>query len=215
MKYKAVLYDMDGTVLDTLADLTDAVNVSLRRFGLPEQPAMHVRDVLGNGARRLIMGCLPENTDEKTVDAVLEFYKPYYDAHCREKTAPYPGITELMQRLRDAGVKQAVVSNKPDGAVKELAELFFGGLIESAVGESETVRLKPCPDAVLAAAKLMGVSKDECVYVGDSEVDIETARRAGMDCISVAWGFRDEDMLRAEGASCIVHSAEELFEALK
>ena len=98
---------------------------------------------------------------------------------------------------------------------KELAELFFGGLIESAVGESETVRLKPCPDAVLAAAKLMGVSKDECVYVGDSEVDIETARRAGMDCISVAWGFRDEDMLRAEGASCIVHSAEELFDALK
>ena len=146
---------------------------------------------------------------------MLEFYKPYYDAHCREKTAPYPGITELMQRLRDAGVKQAVVSNKPDGAVKELAELFFGGLIESAVGESETVRLKPCPDAVLAAAKLMGVSKDECVYVGDSEVDIETARRAGMDCISVAWGFRDEDMLRAEGAACIVHSAEELFEALK
>ena len=176
---------------------------------------MHVRDVLGNGARRLIMGCLPENTDERTADAVLEFYKPYYDAHCREKTAPYPGITELMQRLRDAGVKQAVVSNKPDGAVKELAELFFGGLIESAVGESETVRLKPCPDAVLAAAKLMGVSKDECVYVGDSEVDIETARRAGMDCISVAWGFRDEDMLRAEGAACIVHSAEELFEALK
>ena len=215
MKYKAVLYDMDGTVLDTLADLTDAVNVSLRRFGLPEQPAMHVRDVLGNGARRLIMGCLPENTDERTADAVLELYKPYYDAHCREKTAPYPGITELMQRLRDAGVKQAVVSNKPDGAVKELAELFFGGLIESAVGESETVRLKPCPDAVLAAAKLMGVSKDECVYVGDSEVDIETARRAGMDCISVAWGFRDEDMLRAEGAACIVHSAEELFEALK
>lgn len=215
MKYKAVLYDMDGTVLDTLADLTDAVNVSLRRFGLPEQPAMHVRDVLGNGARRLIMGCLPEGTDERTADAVLEFYKPYYDAHCREKTAPYPGITELMQRLRDAGVKQAVVSNKPDGAVKELAELFFGGLIESAVGESETVRLKPCPDAVLAAAKLMGVSKDECVYVGDSEVDIETARRAGMDCISVAWGFRDEDMLRAEGASCIVRSAEELFDALK
>lgn len=215
MKYKAVLYDMDGTVLDTLADLTDAVNVSLRHFGLPEQPAMHVRDVLGNGARRLIKGCLPEGTDERTADAVLEFYKPYYDAHCREKTAPYPGITELMRRLRDAGVKQAVVSNKPDGAVKELAELFFGGLIESAVGESETVRLKPCPDAVLAAAKLMGVSKDECVYVGDSEVDIETARRAGMDCISVAWGFRDEDMLRAEGASCIVHSAEELFDALK
>ncbi len=215
MKYKAVLYDMDGTVLDTLADLTDAVNVSLRRFGLPEQPAAHVRDVLGNGARRLIMGCLPENTDDKTTEAVLAFYKPYYDAHCREKTAPYPGILPLMQRLRDAGVKQAVVSNKPDSAVKELAELFFGGLITSAVGESETVRLKPCPDAVLAAARLMGVDREECVYVGDSEVDIATARSAGMDCISVAWGFRDEDMLRASGASLIVRSAEELYEALK
>ncbi len=215
MKYKAVLYDMDGTVLDTLADLTDAVNVSLRRFGLPEQPAAHVRDVLGNGARRLIMGCLPENTDDKTAEAVLAFYKPYYDAHCREKTAPYPGILPLMQRLRGAGVKQAVVSNKPDAAVKELAELFFGGLITSAVGESETVRLKPCPDAVLAAARLMGVEKNECVYVGDSEVDIATARNAGMDCISVAWGFRDEDMLRASGASLIVRSAEELYEALK
>ena len=215
MKYKAVLYDMDGTVLDTLADLTDAVNVSLRRFGLPEQPAAHVRDVLGNGARRLIMRCLPENTDDKTAEAVLAFYKPYYDAHCREKTAPYPGILPLMQRLRDAGVKQAVVSNKPDSAVKELAELFFGGLITSAVGESEAVRLKPCPDAVLAAARLMGVDREACVYVGDSEVDIATARSAGMDCISVAWGFRDEDMLRASGASLIVRSADELYEALK
>ncbi len=215
MKYKAVLYDMDGTVLDTLDDLTDAVNAALRRFGFAAQPRSHVRKALGNGARRLIMGCLPENVDPAAAEAVLEFYKPYYDAHCREKTAPYPGITALMQRLRDAGVKQAVVSNKPDSAVKELAELFFHGLIESAVGESETVRLKPCPDAVLAAAKLMGVSKDECVYVGDSEVDIETARNAGMDCISVAWGFRNEDMLRAEGASLIVHNADELFEALK
>ena len=215
MKYKAVLYDMDGTVLDTLADLTDAVNVSLRRFGLPEQPAAHVRDVLGNGARRLIMRCLPENTDDKTAEAVLAFYKPYYDAHCREKTMPYPGILSLMQRLHGAGVKQAVVSNKPDAAVKELAELFFGGLVTSAVGESDTVRLKPCPDAVLAAARLMGVEKNECVYVGDSEVDIATARNAGMDCISVAWGFRDEDMLRASGASLIVRSADELYEALR
>ncbi len=215
MKYKAVLYDMDGTVLDTLADLTDAVNAALRRFGLPEQPAVRVRAALGNGARRLITACLPENTDEATAEAVLTFYKPYYDAHCREKTAPYPGILPLMQRLRDAGVKQAVVSNKPDSAVKELAELFFGGLITSAVGESETVRLKPCPDAVLAAARLMGVDREECVYVGDSEVDIATARSAGMDCISVAWGFRDEDMLRASGASLIVRSAEELYEALK
>ena len=215
MKYKAVLYDMDGTVLDTLADLTDAVNTALRRFGFAEQPASHVRDVLGNGARRLINRSLPEGVDPETAEEVLVFYKPYYDAHCREKTAPYPGIIALMQRLREAGVKQAVVSNKPDGAVKELAGLFFGGLIESAVGESETVRLKPCPDAVLAAAALMGVGKDECVYVGDSEVDIETARNAGMDCISVAWGFRDEDMLRASGASCIVHSADELFEALR
>ena len=215
MRYRAVLYDMDGTVLDTLADLTDSVNYTLRRFSMPERTAAEVRRFLGNGALHLIKEAVPAGTDEKTVQEVLDFYKPYYDAHCRIKTAPYDGIPQLMEKLREAGVRQAVVSNKPDTAVRELAAVFFPGLLESAVGESASVRRKPCPDTVEAAMRVMGLEKRDCGYVGDSEVDIATARNAGMDCISVAWGFRDEPELVAAGASCIVHSAEELYEKLK
>lgn len=215
MKYKAVLYDMDGTVLDTLSDLTDAVNFSLARFGYPARGTREVRGFLGNGARRLIELAVPAGTEEADILRVLEFYKPYYDAHCRVKTAPYDGILPLMRRLRAAGVMQAVISNKPDPAVQELAAAFFPGLLEYAVGESAAVRRKPAPDAVNAAAARLGLDKAECVYVGDSEVDIATARSAGMDCISVCWGFRDAEELEKAGASCLVHSAEELFEKLQ
>lgn len=214
MKYKAVLYDMDGTVLDTLADLTDAVNHTLVHFGLPEVSARRVRAALGNGAARLIAAALPQGTDSALADKVLQYYKPYYAANCKVKTAPYRGIVELMQRLNAAGVRQAVISNKPDGAVRRLAEEFFPGLLEFAVGESETVRRKPCPDAVNAAVAAMGLEKAECVYIGDTEVDILTAQNAGLDCIAVAWGFRDEDELLRSGAKTIVHTADELYTAL-
>lgn len=215
MKYKAVLYDMDGTVLDTLKDLTEAVNYSLRHFKLPEVDAVRVRAALGNGAKQLIDACLPETCDAALAKEVLDFYKPYYDAHCRVETAPYPGIIEIMTRLKNEGVRQAVISNKPDRAVHELADAFFGELLELAVGESATVRRKPCPDSVNAAAEKMGLEKRKCVYIGDSEVDILTARNAGMDCISVAWGFRDEEELVENGATVIVRSAEELYSALQ
>lgn len=214
MKYKAVLYDMDGTVLDTLADLTDAVNHSLSHFALPETTPRNVRSALGNGAARLIAACVPAGTDPALAEELLEYYKPYYAAHCNEKTAPYPGIIELMQRLKQAGVKQAVISNKPDNAVRPLADAFFPGLLEFAVGESETVRRKPCPDAVNAAVAAMGLEKAECVYIGDTEVDVLTARNAALDCIAVAWGFRDEEELEAVGAKTIVHTADELYAAL-
>lgn len=210
MKYKAVLYDMDGTVLNTLDDLTDAVNTALRRFDMPERSAAHVRASLGNGAQWLIEQCLPEGTDSELAAKVLAFYKPYYDAHCRIKTAPYSGILPLMHRLKELGVKQAVVSNKPDKAVRELADTFFDGLLELAVGESETVRRKPWPDSVNAAAAAMGVDKAQCVYVGDSEVDIQTAKNAGMDCISVTWGFRDAEQL-AKDADCMVDDVAALY----
>lgn len=214
MKYKAVLYDMDGTVLDTLRDLTDAVNHSLAHFALPSVTDAQVRASLGNGAAKLIEKCVPDGTGDELTERVLQYYKPYYDAHCSVKTAPYPGIIALMTRLKEAGVKQAVISNKPDFAVRELAEEFFAGLLEFAVGESETVRRKPCPDAVNAAAEAMGLGKTECVYIGDTEVDILTAQNAGMDCVAVAWGFRDEAELEAAGAESIVYSAEELYSAV-
>lgn len=214
MKYKAVLYDMDGTVLDTLADLTDAVNHALAHFDLPQTTARRVRAALGNGAARLIAETVPQGTDAALIDEVLRYYKPYYDAHCNEKTAPYPGIIELMRCLNAAGVKQAVISNKPDNAVRQLADAFFPGLLELAVGESETVRRKPCPDAVNAAVAAMGLEKAECVYIGDTEVDILTAQNAAIDCIAVAWGFRDEEALKQAHAQTIVHTADELYAVL-
>lgn len=215
MKYKAVLYDMDGTVLDTLQDLTDSVNAALAQFAMPPRRPEEIRSFLGNGAQRLIELSVPTGTDAAETRRVLDYYKPYYDAHCRIKTAPYAGIVELMRALKAAGVKQAVVSNKPDAAVRELASEFFPDLLESAIGESAAVRRKPSPDTVEVAMSEMGLTARECVYVGDSEVDIATAKNAGMDCISVAWGFRDEPELVAAGASTIVRTVPDLAAALE
>ena len=204
MAYRAVLYDMDGTVLDTLEDMADSVNESLSRFALPPVTLDKVRRSVGNGARKLIFRVVPEGTDPALTERVLAFYKPWYDAHCRVKTRPYAGVPELMARLRDRGIAQAIISNKPDPAVQELARAFFPGLLETAVGESAAVRTKPNPDAILAAVKQMGVPLEQCVYVGDSEVDVEAARNAGLDCISVSWGFRSVEQLLAAGAARIV-----------
>lgn len=210
MAYQAVLYDMDGTVLDTLSDLAAAVNAAMRQFSLPGVPRGKVCASLGNGASYLIHACVPEGTDEALTERVLAWYKPYYDAHCRIETRPYPGIPELMARMKARGIRQAIISNKGDAAVQELAAEFFPGLLETAVGESATVRRKPDPDAVLAAAARMGMERRDCVYVGDTEVDLRTARNAGMDCIAVSWGFRSEAQLIAAGAARIAHSAREL-----
>ena len=210
MRYRAVLFDMDGTVLDTLDDLFDSINYSLAQFSLPPVGREHVRQSLGNGAAFLVGRCVPPENGEGLRDEVLAFYKPWYDAHCSIKTRPYDGILPLMRRLREKGLMLAIISNKPDPAVQELAEAFFPGLLELAVGESAAVRRKPAPDTVLSAAVQLGLSPEECVYVGDSEVDLETARRAGMDCVSVTWGFRDEEQLLAAGASRLVRSPGEL-----
>ena len=210
MAYRAVLYDMDGTVLDTLSDLEAACNTALKQFGLPEMPREKVRQSLGNGADRLIRDCVPEGTDEELIRKVIAWYRPWYDEHCCILTAPYPGIVPLMERLKARGIPQAIISNKADAAVQELAERFFPGLLETAVGESATVRCKPDPDAVLAAARQIGVPIKECVYVGDTEIDLATARNAGLDCLLVAWVFRNEEQLRAAGATSIAYTAEEL-----
>ena len=211
MRYQGVLWDMDGTVLDTLEDLWAAVNVSLRRFSLPEASLEAVRAGLGNGAAHLISCVAPEEKREQ----VLAFYKPWYDAHCNLKTRPYPGILPLMGALRAGGVRQAIISNKPDPAVQELAKSYFPGLLETAVGESETVRRKPNPDAVLAAVRQMGLTVADCVYIGDTEVDLATAKNAGMACIAVSWGFRSREQLIASGATRIAATAEELEKLLE
>jgi len=215
MKYKAVLFDMDGTVLNTLGDLAAAVNHTLREFSMPERSIAEVAAALGNGAAYLIAHTVPDGTPKELTDKVLAAYAPYYDAHCDILTGPYDGIVPLMQKLRERGVKLAVISNKQDTAVKPLAEKYFPGLLEIAVGESAEVRRKPNPDAVLAALCHIGVEREEAIYVGDTEVDLQTARNAGMECASVDWGFRTREQLLGFGAARIVSSAEELLEALE
>ena len=210
MKYQAVLFDMDGTVLDTLDDLCDSINHSLAEFSLPQVSREHVRQCLGNGAAFLVSHSIPAGSSPELEANVLAFYKPWYDAHCLIKTAPYEGILPMMQSLKEQGLRLAIISNKPDRAVQELSDAFFPGLLELSVGESPSVRRKPAPDTVLTAASQIGLSVDQCVYVGDSEVDLQTARNAGMDCISVTWGFRDEAQLIEAGAYVLVRTPEEL-----
>ena len=214
MKYKAVLFDMDGTVLDTLGDLAAAVNHTLREFSMPERSIAEVAAALSNGAAYLIAHTVPDGTSKELTDKVLAAYALYYDAHCDILTGPYDGIVPLMEKLRDKGVKLAVISNKQDTAVKPLAEKYFPGLLEIAVGESAEVRRKPNPDAVLAALRHIGVEREDAIYVGDTEVDLQTARNAGMECASVDWGFRTREQLVEIGAEHIFDTVQELEEYL-
>lgn len=210
MRYKAVLFDMDGTVLDTLDDLTNAVNHVLAEYGMPLLERRQAAAYLGNGARYLLSRAVPAGTPETLLEEMLQIYQPWYDSHCAILTAPYPGILPLMQSLHGAGVKLAVISNKQDTAVRQLAQQHFPGLLETAVGESAAVRRKPNPDAVLAALREMGVARSDAIYVGDTEVDLRTAENAGLPCAAVGWGFRTEEELHKAGAGYVFRTAEEL-----
>ena len=210
--YQAILFDMDGTVLDTLRDLNAAVNRTMRQFGYAPQSLDDTRRFVGNGSRLLIERSVPAGTAPEQIEAVLAWYLPDYNAHANDTTAPYAGILPLMRRLRAAGKKLAIVSNKPDRIVRQLAEIHFPGLLETAVGEDEAhgVRRKPAPDTLLAAAKKLDTAPCDCLYVGDSEVDVLTARRAEMDCASVLWGFRSREELIAARATMLFETPEEL-----
>lgn len=214
MLYKTAIFDMDGTILDTLADLTDSVNAAMCWVGAPERSIDEVRRFVGNGAYKLIERSLPDGTGRGRIEDVLNFYRPYYETHSRLKTAPYAGIPEVLSELRSNGIRLAVASNKPDGAVKQLAAHYFPGLFDTAVGDRAGLRVKPAPDLLQVAMGVLGADAASTVYVGDSDVDIETAKNAGIPCISVAWGFRDEDFLRENGARTIVHDAAALYAAI-
>ena len=206
MKY-GILWDLDGTLLDTLEDLMDGVNYALRQFGYPERTLEEVRCFVGNGAKRLIDQAVPENADPQPV---FELFRSYYADHCQIKTRPYTGIPEALEAL---GKKypMAVVSNKPDVAVKPLCAQYFPGIY--ALGESEGCPRKPAPDMVFKAMAAIGV--DACVYVGDSEVDVVTAKNAGVPCLSVLWGFRDRAEIEAMGGVHFCDSREKLVEKLE
>ena len=204
MKYQLAIFDLDGTILDTLDDLADSLNYALEKSGYPVRTRDEVRRFVGNGIRKLIERGVPSGTDAESVSRVHEDFTAYYKVHCADKTKPYENIPELLKKLRENGVKTAVVSNKADYAVQDLCVQYFEGLFDAAVGEREGVRKKPAPDSVNAVLEKLGVNRENSVYIGDSDVDVETARNSGMNCIAVDWGFRDRDLLISSGAEIIV-----------
>lgn len=205
-----IIFDLDGTLLNTLEDLKDSTNFALNEFGCPQRNIEEVRQFVGNGVRKLIERAIPNGTDNPNCDACLKTFKSHYAENMYNKTAPYNGIIEMLKELRANNIKVAVVSNKFDAAVKELCKKYFGNLIQIAIGESENVRKKPAPDSVLKAIKELNSSVENCIYAGDSDVDVQTAKNTGIDCIGVTWGFRDRELLKSEGAKYIVDNPSEI-----
>ena len=202
---------MDGTLLDTLQDLWMSTNHALRSCGMPERSRDEVRQFVGNGVGLLIHRAVPEGTLKEKEERCFQAFRAHYVRHCQDHTAPYPGIDEMLKRLKEKGFKMGIVSNKLQAGVTELHEAWFKDTIDVAIGESEDVHRKPAPDMVLRALEAMDVKTTEAVYVGDSDVDIETARRAGLPCISVLWGFRSRDFLVAHGATTLVKSPQDVL----
>ena len=211
--YYTYIFDLDGTLLDTLNDLTAAVNYALRSFGMPEHSRDEVRGFVGNGVRLLMTRAVPDGEQNPRFEEVFDTFRQYYLEHSLDTTRPYDGIPEMLVTLRQRGCRLAVVSNKFYAATEELCRHFFPDTIEVAVGEHEAegIRKKPAPDTVNEALSQLGVDGRHAVYVGDSDVDLQTARNAGLPCISVLWGFRDKDFLMANGATTFITSPEELI----
>lgn len=212
IKYDSVIFDLDGTLLSTLGDLHTAVCAALSSNGMPVRTLDEVRSFLGNGIRLLIERAVPAGTDKAAVDSVFESFKKYYGDHCEDTTAPYEGVLCLLEKLKSDRIKCAIVSNKADFAVKKLADHFFGGLIETAIGEREGIAKKPAPDSVFEAIRILG-SKHP-VYVGDSEVDVATAKNAKIAGSFVDWGFRSREVLLSAGALEISSTPDELYRKL-
>ncbi len=211
MKYKLVVFDLDGTILNTLEDLADSTNYALRENGLPERSIEQVRCFVGNGIRKLMERAVPEGTEEAVIRCVHESFTAHYKVHCADKTKAYDGVLELLRALRDAGCMTAVVSNKADYGVQTLCQDYFPGLFDFAVGEREGIRRKPNPDSVNEVLEKLKVRREDAVYIGDSDVDIQTAKNAGLDCISVTWGFRGREFLLQHGAVKFAETPEEIY----
>ena len=208
--WRGIIFDLDGTLLNTLTDLANAVNAALAKHGFPQRTLTEVRSFVGNGIAKLAERAIPEGRNNPAYEAVLADTRAEYARRCRENTVPYEGITDALRTLHDAGYAMAVVSNKPDAQVKKLCADFFPDLFTAAIGAREGVPLKPNPAPLLTAVQEIGCKAAECVYVGDSDVDILTARNAEIPCISVLWGFRDRDVLTQAGGSHFADSPAEM-----
>lgn len=211
MKYNTVIFDLDGTLLNTLDDLRDSLNEVLAMKGFETKSLEEVRRFVGNGVRNLVRLSVPEHCTEDEVTLVMDEFKKNYSQNMQNKTRPYNGIMELLLDLNRFNYKIAIVSNKFDPAVKSLARTYFGNLIPVAIGETGEIRRKPAPDSIFSAIKELGSDLNRTIFIGDSETDIQTAKNAGIPCIGVTWGFRCREVLREEGADYLIDTPKELL----
>lgn len=211
MRYKAVICDLDGTLLNTLEDLMDSVNYGLLLHGKPKISLEQTRRYVGNGVAKLIERAVPQGTTKEEEAEILAKFKSYYDKHSKDKTMPYEGILDMLKTLKANGMKLAIVSNKINSAVGPLAEEYFEGLIDVAIGETKEVPKKPAPDMIYKALSELGIEKQDAVFIGDSDVDVETGINSGVDMITVLWGFRDREELENVGATVFIERPQDLF----
>ena len=213
-KKDTVIFDLDGTLLNTLDDLRDSVNAVMKKYGYPQHSLEQIRTFVGNGIGKLMERSVPGGRENEQFEQAFADFKSYYTDHCQIKTKPYDGVVYLMKCLSEQGFKLAIVSNKNDAAVKELNEIYFSRYTNAAIGERKGVRRKPAPDSVYAALDQLGSDIEKAVYIGDSDVDYETAVHCGMDCILVSWGFRDRELLESFDGAVVVDRCAEIRELL-
>lgn len=210
-EYKTYVFDLDGTLLNTINDLAASVNFALKEYGMPQHTVDEVRNFVGNGVKKLMERAVPDGLDNPLFEDAYATFKKHYLEHGLDTTKPYPGIVDLLRELKKSGKNIAVVSNKFYDATGELVRHFFGEYVKVAIGERENIRKKPAPDTVLEAFRLLGVDKEDAVYIGDSDVDVNTAKNFGIPCISVLWGFRDKEFLIENGATTFVETPQEIL----
>lgn len=209
-KYKTYIFDLDGTLLSTLADLAASTNYALRTHHMPERSIDEVRRFVGNGVKKLMERAIPDGLNNPLFEDTFATFRQHYMQHNLDTTQPYPGIMQLLEQLKAEGKNIAVVSNKFYAATRELCCHFFGDLVPVAIGEREDIRKKPAPDTVIEALRELGVDKEGAVYIGDSDVDIMTAKNSGMPCVSVLWGFRDKEFLLEHGATTLISQPKDM-----
>lgn len=214
MGITTIVFDLDGTLLNTLEDLTDSVNYALNACGYSLRTLEEIRNFVGNGVEVLMTLAVPKETTKEDCLKCLEIFRSHYSQNLQNKTSPYPGILPMLHKLREKGYRLGVVSNKYDSAVKALCKDYYNDYITIAIGESSGVNKKPAPDSVLKAMEELSSSVEESIYVGDSEVDVHTAHNAGLKCIGVTWGFRGRTVLETEGADFVIDNPEEIFPLL-
>ena len=215
MKYTTIIFDLDGTLLNTLADLAAATNHALTEHKLPQRTTDEVRRFVGNGIHKLIERAVPAYTPAELQEAVFASFNRYYKEHCADSTRPYEGVPQLLQQLRTAGCRTAIVSNKADYGVQALAKQYFDGQLDAACGERAGIAKKPAPDMLLAIMQQLKAEPKSTIYIGDSDTDIATASNAGVDCIGACWGFRGRAFLEAHGAKLLAENVGDIWELIK